>query len=172
MTTNLQLTATSGEEPLNLEQVKKFLRQNGTQDDGLIEDLIKAARAKAEQVLGRSLMVHTYLYEVYEHSGVIDLPYPPHGTVSAVTYWDGSTFTALVENTGFTVYGIDSKYISVSVGYDRVRITYATTAYNNYDVNRLMMELIAVWYDNRPDAEELEAKIVKKISHYKVWQAI
>jgi len=116
-------------------------------------------------------MVHTYVLETVGHEGVIYLPMPPHGTISSVTYYDGDEWVALVENTSYTVYGIDNKYISVSTGYKRVRVTYATTAYSNYDVKRIMMELIAVWYDNRPDMEEAEEKVIKKLVKYKLWEA-
>lgn len=116
-------------------------------------------------------MVHTYLLEAYGHDGVIYLPMPPHGTISSVTYWDGDEWQTLVETTNYTVYGIDNKYIAVSTGYKRIRVSYATTAYSSDDVNRIMMELIAVWYDNRPDMEEAELKVVKKLAKYKLWEA-
>ena len=171
MIQNLQLTATSGFEPLELSKVKDYLRQSSDDDDVFIQELIRAARVKAEQVLGRSLMVHSYNLEVNGHEGVIYLPMPPHGTVSSITYWDGDEWQSLTETTDYTVYGLDNKYIAVSVAYQRLRIVFATTAYTNYDVNRIMMELVEVWYDNRADAEELELKVVKKLSKYKIWQA-
>jgi hypothetical protein len=107
--------------------------------------------------------------EVSEHTGTIQLFNPPVLEVETVSYWDGSTWVTMDE-ADYTVYGIESKYLSISTTYQRVRIEYSTTPHTNFDIVRLMKELISIWYDHRPDSEELEQRVVNRLANYKVWR--
>jgi hypothetical protein len=161
----LQLQATSGDRPLSLEQVKRYVRQSSTHDDILLDSLIDAAVNAGEGVLGRSLMAHTFICEVDEHEGVIELPAPPHDEIDKVEYWDGDDWVELEE---YYVLGLNSKKVYISTSYQRVRVEFTTTPYLNADVNRGLLELIAVWYDNRPDVDELESRVLRRIAKHKV----
>ncbi len=99
------------------------------------------------------------------------MPSPPTSTIDEVSYYDGSEWAVLTENSDYTVYGLDSKSISISTSYKIVQVTFTTGYENNADINRILYELIGVWYDNRPDVDMYEANIVSKLSKYKRWQA-
>lgn len=116
-------------------------------------------------------MVHTYTLEVDEHDGLIYLLMPPVNTISKVEFWDGSAWVELTAVTDYTVYGLNEQAVAVSTSYQRVRIHYSTTGYSNYDLNRLIQDLISIMYDNRPNSEMEEAAAIKKIAKYKIWRA-
>ncbi len=156
---------------LSLERAKQLLRISSTVDDSLIEQLIDAAIAKGEKATGRSLVEKEAQIEVENDLGVIDVPSPPTSTIDEVSYYDGSEWAVLTENSDYTVYGLDSKSISISTSYKIVQVTFTTGYENNADINRILYELIGVWYDNRPDVDMYEANIVSKLSKYKRWQA-
>ena len=166
------LATTSPAEQISLQEAKDYARVKSSTEDALIAQLIIAARQKAEQVLGRSLVIHSYMQEVTQHDGEIELLYPPIGTISKVEYFDGSAWNELTLDTEYLVKGLDNKYIEVSIAYQNVRVTFATTAFASYDIVRLMKELIVIYYDNRPDSMEQEKVIVNKLAKYKICQAI
>lgn len=158
-------------EPVTLEQVKAHLRiiESNT-DDGYIESLIKPAREKAEQVTGQSLVAHTVIFENSDCEGETELLCPPIGTVIKVEYFDGSEFVELTSDE-FTVGGARSKWVITPEVYSHIRITYTTTGWGNEDLKRLILDLILLWYDERPNVDEAKEKaIVNKMAKYKVWQ--
>ena len=154
-------------EPLNLAVIKNHLRVDGNENDGYIEGLITAARVKAEQVTGLSLVPHTFELEESSNDGEIELLYPPVASIDSVQYWDGSEF---VTDDSYTSGGLNTKYVLTT--YKRVKITYTTKAEINEDLKRLMMDLIQVWFDNRPDMEQIQETIVKRMAKYKVWRVL
>lgn len=158
-------------EPVTLEQVKAHLRIiDSNADDGYIESLIKPAREKAEQVTGQSLVAHTVIFENSDCEGETELLYPPIGVVSKVEYFDGSDYVELTSDE-FTVGGVRSKWVVTSTAYNHIRITYTTTGWGNEDLKRLILDLILLWYDERPNVDEAKEKaIVNKMAKYKVWQ--
>jgi hypothetical protein len=157
---------------LSLEKAKQFARVSQDVDDSLIESLIDAAIAKGEQVTGKSLVEKECIVEVTNIDSTIVLPVPPIASVDTVEYWDGEDWTELVEEDDYYVFGVDELMVSgVSLAYQRLRITFTTSYLNNADINRLLYELIAVWYDNRPDGDEMEQKVVNKLARYKRWTA-
>lgn len=130
-----------------------------------------AARERAEHATGRSLTNHTYTQQVNYHEGIVYLLMPPINAVSSVQYWDGEEWQDMTENTDYTVYGLQEKYISVSTAYQILKISFSTSPYTSQDMNRLMMDLVSVMYDNRPNSEMEEAAIIKKMVKYKLWRA-
>ena len=152
-----------------LQNVLDYLYNPPSGHSTMIQTLLTAAFQKVESVIGRSLAVHTYEMEVDEHDGEIYLLNSPIGTISKVEYYNGTDWTELTTGE-YEVFGLVEKSISVSKIYQQVRITYATTAYSNAVIAKLIMDLVQVWYDNRPDAEDLERVIVNKMSKFKVWQ--
>lgn len=152
-----------------LQNVLDYLYNPPSGHSTMIQTLLTAAFQKAESVIGRSLAVHTYQLEVDEHDGEIYLLNSPIGTISKVEYYDGSTWNELTHSE-YEVFGLIEKTVSVSTVYQRIRITYATTAYSNAVIAKLIMDLVQVWYDNRPDADDLEQVIVNKMAKFKIWQ--
>lgn len=156
---------------LSLERARQFLRVTHANDDSLIEDFIDAAIAKGEQVTGRSLVEKQAIIEEVNDYGTILLPSPPISTVDKVEYLLNNEYEELTLNSGYVVYGLDEKTIGISTSYERIRVTFTTSYEDNADINRLLYELIGVWYDNRPDVDMLEAKVIMKLAKYKLWEA-
>ena len=134
--------------------------------DTIISDLTKAAFQKAESVIGRSLAVHTFQQEVTEHDGEIDLLYPPINAITSVKYFDGLAWNDLTTN-DYTVIGLTDKRIVVSEAYQNIRIEFTTTSFADDIIKKLVKDLIFIWYDNRPDADNLEHNIIKRLAKYK-----
>jgi uncharacterized phiE125 gp8 family phage protein len=158
-------------EVLSLERVKQHLRVTTTTDDGYIEGLIKAAREKCEQVTGRSIAAHDFTLLNDSNEGETELLYPTVDDVEKVEYFNGSDYVEL-ESTAYTVTGLKEKYVTTSSTYTNIKITYTTTASDNDDLKRLMMDLIQVWYDNRPDAGDLQQGIINRMAKYKIWRVL
>lgn len=152
-----------------LEEVRDHLLLPTETHNGMISRLIVAACEKAEQVTGRSLTVHEYKVEVDSHDGTIYLLKSPIFAIDKVEYFDGTDWQRL-EVDEYDEFGINEKYIGVSMAYQRVRITYTTAAYTNKTLIKLIMDLVEVWYDSKPDAENLEQLVVNRMSKFKIWQ--
>lgn len=76
-------------EPLSLAAARMQLRDPPTDEDGLVADLIVAARERAEAVTGRTLVATTYdLSLECEPDYVLYLPKPPLRSITSVTYLD------------------------------------------------------------------------------------
>lgn len=168
----MKIISQEPQELLSLERAKHLLRISSTADDSLIEQLIDAAIAKGEQATRRSLVEKQAQIEVENDLGIIEVPTPPTSTIDDVSYFDGSEWVSLTENSEYTVYGLNDKSISIATSYKMVRVTFTTGVETNADINRILYELIGVWYDNRPDVDMYEAGIVTKLSKYKRWQAV
>jgi uncharacterized phiE125 gp8 family phage protein len=157
-------------EPITVEQVKSHLRLEGNENDAMLEGFIRPAREKCEQVTGRALVAHTF--EIYEdeNEGEIELLYPPIDEVESVEYWDGEDWVEL-DSGSFVVGGVKQKVVLISKSYKVVRVTYVVTPDPNQDLLRLIKDLIQVWFDNRPDIDDLQQKVINRMAKYKVWQA-
>lgn len=153
----------------SLEEVKEYLINPPDSHNGLIDRLRIAAFQKIENVTGRSLTAHTYQFEVNGHDGEIYLLNSPINTISKVEYFDGDSWIELTSD-DYDVLGLTEKTVVISLSYQRVRITYTTSAYDNANLRKIVMDLVQVWYDNRPDADNLEQVVVNKMSKFKVWQ--
>ncbi|MGF1462072.1 MAG: head-tail connector protein [Maricaulaceae bacterium] len=98
----LTLIDPPGLEPITLEQAKAFLRVDADHEDGVIADLIAAARQRVETATGRALIAQTWRETRDAWSGgagwdpvtgAVRLPKPPliEVTEIAVTAADGSS---------------------------------------------------------------------------------
>jgi uncharacterized phiE125 gp8 family phage protein len=73
-------------EPLTAAQVKLFGRIDGTDEDDLINDLIKSVRESTELYLGRSLIEQTIqmLMDYWPETYFVELPAPPLMAVNSI----------------------------------------------------------------------------------------
>lgn len=86
---NLVLVTPPAAEPISLEEAKLHLRVDHEEEDGLISDLIVAAREWCEQAAGRSFVTQTWRLSLSGFPcGAIEIPRPPLVSVSSVTYTD------------------------------------------------------------------------------------
>lgn len=79
-------------EPLDLDEVKKFLKFGSTSEDTLIDMWIAAARQDFEEQTGRQLMTATWerWLDRGPDPGDIELPHPPLQSVVGVFYDDAA----------------------------------------------------------------------------------
>lgn len=152
-----------------LEEVKEYLLNPTETHSGMISRLLLSAFEKAEHVTGRSLTTHNYQMEIFGHDGAITLLRSPIKSVDKVQYYDGSSWND-VDSTNYDTVGISEITIHISTLYQRVRIEYTTEPYINSVLNKLIMDLVQVWYDNKPDAEDIEQMVVNRMAKFKVWQ--
>lgn len=96
----LELYTPPTAEPVSLVQAKAFLRVDSTDDDVLIAELIRGARAYIEHMTGRQFVVCTYKLHLDAFPSRIVLPRPPVVSVSSITYVDtgGTTQTLAAAN--------------------------------------------------------------------------
>jgi phage conserved hypothetical protein, phiE125 gp8 family len=80
-------------EPVTLAEAKLYLKLDSADEDGLVQSLITAARARAEWHTGRAFLTQSWVLrlDALPPSAVVDLPLPPLQAVSsvAVTGRDG-----------------------------------------------------------------------------------
>ena len=152
-----------------LEEVREHLIYPTETHNGMISRLLVAACEKAEQVTWRSLTAHQFQMEFMGHDGTISLLRSPIASVDEVKYYNGDSWE-VIDAADYDVFGISEKTIELSILYQRVQVKYTTSAYANRTVQKLIMDLVQVWYDNKPDADDAEQLIVNRLAKFKVWQ--
>lgn len=93
-------------EPVSLAEAKLHLRVDGTDDDGLIDALITAAREHVEEITRRALLTQTWDYTLSEWPGgdYINLPFGNLQSVTSIKWKDSdATETTLTETTDYIV---------------------------------------------------------------------
>lgn len=166
----LVLTSAPAAEPVSRTEAKLHCRIDGTDDDTLVDALIKTARLMAEQATGRALVTQSWRYTLDGFPvAAINLPRPPLASVESVKYLDGDgTLQTLVADTDYSVY-LSSLLGLVTPAYgtswpsprdvpEAVRIEF-TAGYGNaaavpQDIKQWMLLQIAHWYDNRAAAAD------------------
>lgn len=158
-------------EPITLASIKNYLRipSANTSDDTDLTNLITAGRRKFENVTWRSVVVHDYELIIETDGIVIELPYPPIDYVTSVEYWDGEEWNTLDSSDDYYVYGNERLRIELNIyeGY-KLRINFTTLGDDSYEYLNLIKEWIAAVYYNRPDSEETQEKVVKRMLNYRV----
>ena len=83
-------------EPINIVDVRKFIRVNFTTDDQIIETLMKSARDWMERYLRRALITQTIRLDLDWGPAWVELPRPPLQSVVSVECvgLNGAIFTA------------------------------------------------------------------------------
>lgn len=85
---DLKVVTPPATEPVNLEEMKAFLKVDLPEEDALISSLIAAARRQAEAFMHRTLITTQYdlCLDPRELCGEIELPRGPHVSVDQVRY--------------------------------------------------------------------------------------
>ena len=153
-------------EPVTVQEAKLFCKVTGTGDDALFSILIRQARESIEQYCGISLAEKTYVVEwdKIPSNGIIELPYGPVKSISAVTIkYEDSTDAdeTLVLNDDY--YVTKTPWSELRVGYlsvysrSRLRVEYIVGygASGNppmpYPLKVAMFKEILTQYDIRED---------------------
>jgi uncharacterized phiE125 gp8 family phage protein len=91
-------------EPVSLAEAKRFLRIDHSDDDGIVQSLVKAARQRVEARTGRALMSQNWriVLDAWPWGGRVALPLLPAQAVTAVRVHDAfgvaQSFTVPVYN--------------------------------------------------------------------------
>ncbi|WP_026987656.1 head-tail connector protein [Fodinicurvata fenggangensis] len=96
-------------DPLTLEDVKAHLKVEGTEEDGLISDLIAAAVQKIDGrdgVLGACLITQSWEATFDRFHSEIVLPLPPCQQVDSITYLDRSGTQQTLDSNDYRVTGL------------------------------------------------------------------
>lgn len=120
---NRVLVTAPTEEPLSLEEVKEYLREDGDEQDVIIEGLIAAARQHVENVTGQRLITQTWRVELDRFPRItarnpwsaIQLPFRPVQSITSVTYNVGAGAVTVASS----VYSVD-----IGAGGSLVRLAY------------------------------------------------
>jgi len=99
---DFRVTSEAVSEPVDLSTAKKWLRIEFTQDDNLIQDIIRSVRMRLEKISGLSFGYKemTALIDVHEPNDLIELPYGPVDDVVTVEERISvSTWDTLTEST-------------------------------------------------------------------------
>lgn len=92
------------EEPVTLEEVKLFLRVDGTDEDALIEGLIASAREAAEHLTNTSLCTQTLERVIDAFPEVeIELGSPPVQTIVSVKYIDTTGAQQTLDSSAYSL---------------------------------------------------------------------
>lgn len=114
---SLKIFSNPTEEPINLAEAKKHLKvePDVTEDDGLIRDLIPAARHYAEALLNYAMVTQEFqlfldafpcYYEAHykvRFFEALELPRPPLQSVTHVKYTDGDGVVQTLDPLEYTV---------------------------------------------------------------------
>jgi uncharacterized phiE125 gp8 family phage protein len=161
------ITSGTPTEPVTLAELKRYLRipTANTNDDTDLTALLTTARRKFEQVAWRSVVAHTFRLTIDDNEEEIELPFPPIDSVSAVYYWTGSEWSELDSSDDYYLHGSYKKILEIPymTGY-KIKVEFTTLADSLPEYENLMMEWIAAVYDNRPDSDEVQEKVVKRMA--------
>lgn len=179
-------------EPVTLADAMSHARVDSDEDQGFIQRCVKAAREWLEEITGRQFITATLRLDLDEFPacGYIDLPRPPLGSVTSVTYYDSSNVQQTLSAS--TAYESDPSpslpRVRLRTGqwwpstYDRanaVSVTY-TAGYGAAPANvpapiqMAILQLVAHWYQNRETtvvgtiSKELEFQTKRLIQPYRM----
>lgn len=99
----LTLVTAPSVEPVSLDDAKLYLRIDGTDEDAVIGDLIKAARTVVEQKGRLALITQTWDYTLDAWPDVIRIPIGPVQSVVSVTYVDSNGTTQTLDPAEYQV---------------------------------------------------------------------
>ena len=166
-------------EPITLDDARQFIKfdETDTDEDGLILNMIKAARTYIEKHAGIA-MAKKVLQVLFDYDEDFILPVVPIVSVDKVETIDiEGEATELTLNTDYYTTGLNEKEIiyPCSSAY-QLKVEY-TAGYGETETEVLPADLrhavltqVAQWYDNRDDFAELTimGSVQKIINMYKV----
>ena len=100
-----KITGEPAEEPISLAEAKSHLRVTFSDDDSMIEEMIKTARKLVELWTGRALVTQTWEHFLNQFPFVdfIELPLPPLASVTNIVYTDQDDADTTVDSSTYEV---------------------------------------------------------------------
>jgi uncharacterized phiE125 gp8 family phage protein len=124
MSNGLGVVTAPTAEPIQLQELKDYLRIDTTDDDVQLRQLIEAARSELERATRRQLVTATYKWYLTDWPTVFYVPKPPLQSVTHVKYYDGDS----VQQTLSTdVYAVDTHHEP-----GRIRLKYGQSWPSSY----------------------------------------
>ena len=153
----------TGTEPINLADMKVFLRTDYDTDDALITGLISSARERAEVFCGRSFVAQSIelAHDLEDDETKITLPYPNHSTIDEVKV-DG--LIAGYVKTGLVRFTIRL----TEEGAGELTVKYKCSGECPEAVKSIIMEIVRESYDNRSE-QPLNENAFAKLLPYKIY---
>lgn len=166
MPVSLMVVSPAASEPVSLTEAKLHLREDGTEQDTLIEGLITAAREYVEGQIGRYLMTQTIrqLFDDFPASGnPIRLDVTPVQSVSSVNYLDTDGVSTILDTNDYRSDVVSeparieehydeawpaSRVVSNCVWVD-VIAGYANAAAVPRGLKQAILLLVGHWFENR-----------------------
>ncbi len=133
----------TGTEELTLEQVKSFIRVDGTTDDALITSLITQSRELIEEYLDRS-MIESDVIATMSYRYSFTPPFAPIDTITSIIDVDGDAIE----------YEYDGLTVKLSTA-KTFKVIYNTLKDNKEGLILAWLQTIAYLYENRGDLFEI-----------------
>jgi len=161
------VTVAPASEPLTLAEAKLQCRVDGSDEDGLLSDLISAARSHVEKYCGIGLGSQTAVLRCSSFCDFIDMPIAPVSAITSITYLDSSgvkqTLSTDVYETVLTDLEptirlkFNQSWPSVREASDAIRVT-VSAGYSSLPapIHHAMLLMIGQWFDSRAVGELTE----------------
>lgn len=167
-------------EPVTLQEMKDYLRLEGFVDidesttesisyflfdDTLIQNLITAARRKAEDYCGISIVFHSWEVLLKNEAGDFELPFGPVQLITSVMDEDSN----VLDTDSYKFRGFDFKYL-VSPLQDNLTVEYDAGYEDCPEGIRLAIkQMVAVWYDKRATGSIPELALTTLAQFKRAW---
>lgn len=159
-------------EPLTLAEIKLFLRVDGSEEDGLIIQILAASREKLEAWLRKSLLTQTWeLTQRITPQLTVALPLGPVQSISQVQVVRLSGTTTLTEDE--YQFLPESQEIQLDAGMDAERVVvryvtgYADATQIPAGLRQALLHLISHDYHHREAVGEIPAEIKRMAADYR-----
>ena len=154
-------------EAIHLWEVKKWMRVEGTDDDNVINELIKQVREGIERKCGLGLGTQTLSVIAELDGSCFELPRGPVQTITLIEQKiDSTDWDSLVEDTDYDMEVADfSQFQDYGAGVFRFTYSCGYTLSNlPYSLKNLWMKLVLAHYESRGDdgmgkIKELETEL-------------
>jgi uncharacterized phiE125 gp8 family phage protein len=178
-------TSDAATEPLTATEAKLHLRVDSSDEDLLIERLIKAARKYCENYTERSFITQTWTASADSFPSVIELLHGPVISITSVVYYNESNESTTLSTDDYTtdLTSIVARIEPVSSfpsTYDKINavtVTYITgygaASTVPEDIKAAMLLLIGKLYQNREETvKRLPTSVECLLDSYKVYHTI
>ena len=140
-----KITATTGSEIVTIAEAKSFIRIDTSDDDTLLDNMIKQARIWSENYIGKDIVAKTRKYYLEQASSRFEIPFSPIASISSVTVEGVSS--------NYTTYGINEDVIEINnLGTNKeIIVNYTTAGLDDALLQQAILQFVSTLYDNRAD---------------------
>lgn len=170
----IKLATAPASEPLDLTEVKNFLKVDSTADDSLLTNLIIVVRDSAEKYMGCSLITQSWKlsYDKYIPSE-IRLPMSPVQSITSVTAFSIDNDSTVISSSSYYLSaGNISLIFEANIISHRIEIIYVTGYGDDasdvpYSIKQGMLHHIAAIYEGRTGANNIPNQSMHFYAPYK-----